>query len=168
MESFEIIYRTHAEGIYRFLYKLSHDSALSEELTQETFLRALNSFGRYNGKCELFTWLCAIAKNVYFSHLRHDKKAAFFRADPEELLDEMPSPLPDPDTTLCRAEREKELQSALSRLPKRMRDVVLLRIYAELKFSQIAAYLGISESSAKVLFFRAKNKLKEDLSHVCL
>lgn len=158
--AFEEIYRTHADGIYRFLYKMSSDAQLSEELTQETFYRAFLSLSRYNGRCALFTWLAAIAKNLYFAHRR--KGSAMIYND-ELLLDEPDPDSPDPLQGLLREERAEALRRALLRLPHRYRDVVILRAYASLPYSQIAAHLGISENSAKVLFFRAKSKLKEEL-----
>ena len=164
MDPFESIYLEYSDGIYRFLYKLSSDPELSEELTQECFYQAFRGFSRYRGNCELFTWLCAIAKNLYFSYLRRHKTAAFN----DSLLLEEEDPDPLPEEKVLKTQREQAVQKAINNLPKKYRDVVLLRIYADLPFEQIAAHLGISENSAKVLFFRAKAKLKEDLSHVCL
>lgn len=166
MDAFETVYRTHEDGIYRFLYKLSGDGALSEELTQECFFQAWRCFHRYNGRCELFTWLAAIAKNVYFSHLRRNKHTVF---NDDWLIDtEDESDSTHPEQRVLRQERTDAVRRSISRLPGKYRDVVILRIYAELKFSQIADYLGISENSAKVLFYRAKHRLKEELAHVCL
>lgn len=164
MDDFESIYLEHSEGIYRFLYKMSTDAALSEELTQECFFQAWRSFGRYNGRCELFTWLAAIAKNLYFSHLRKNKSLTF---NPELLYEEEETSSP-PEDSVLREERALAVRRAVNKLPKKYRDVVVLRIYAELTFSQIASVLSVSESSAKVLFYRAKSKLKEELSHACL
>ncbi len=164
MDPFEAIYRDHAPGIYGFLYKMSRDAHLSEELMQETFLQAWRCRARYNGSCDLFTWLCAIAKNLYFAKLRKDKHLLFH----DDLLEEEIDQTPAPEERLIRAERAKAVRDAIAHLPGNYRDVVLLRIYAELPFSHIARYLSISEGSAKVIFYRAKAKLKEELAHVCL
>lgn len=163
MNAFEDIYREHYEGIFRFLYKMTLRVSLSEELTQETFYRAWCSMSRYNGQCDIFTWLAAIAKNVYFTYVRKNRK--YVLDDRPLLLEEDEQ---QPDGTLLQKERTQAVRLAISHLPKKHRDVVVLRTYAELKYSQIAAYLGISEESAKVLYFRAKHRLKEELCHVCL
>ena len=71
---FERIYNEYSSGICGFLYKLCGSASLAEELTQETFYQAWKSLHRYNGSCELFTWLAAIAKNTYFKNLRKHKR----------------------------------------------------------------------------------------------
>ena len=73
MQSFEDIYKIYFRRIYAFLYKLTSDSDISEEMAQETFYQAFLSFHRYDGSCEIFTWLAAIAKNVFFKYLRKKK-----------------------------------------------------------------------------------------------
>ena len=164
MEEFEVIYAEYYQRIYAFLFKMCQDRDLSEELTQESFYQALKSFHRFDGSCSLFTWLAAIAKNTYFKHLRKttthqndflgvdDINATTDEADdPAELLQK-------------RAELEA-LRRIVDRLPDKYRDVVTLRIYGDLPFSEIARSLKISENSAKVLFYRAKNQIREELSH---
>ena len=76
MEKFETIYRQHYKGVYSFLYRLSGDSDLAEELAQETFYQAFTGFHRFRGKCGIFTWLAAIAKHVYYKYLRQNKLGA--------------------------------------------------------------------------------------------
>ena len=78
MQSFEDVYKIYFKRVYAFLFKLTSDSDISEEMAQETFYRAFMSFHKYDGSCEIFTWLAAIAKNVFFKYLK--KKEA---ADPQ-------------------------------------------------------------------------------------
>lgn len=63
-------YARHARTVYRFLLSQCGDADLAEELTQETFYRAVRSIGRYNGACKLSTWLCQIAKHLFYQHVR--------------------------------------------------------------------------------------------------
>ena len=66
MQSFEDVYKQYFKRVYAFLYKLTSDHDVAEEMVQETFYRAFVSFHKYDGSCEMFTWLAAIAKNVFF------------------------------------------------------------------------------------------------------
>ena len=66
MKEFEQIYKEYFPRVYSFLYGMCGNASLAEELTQESFYQAFVSFHRYNGSCELFTWLDAIANNSYF------------------------------------------------------------------------------------------------------
>ena len=70
MEDMDAIYRQHARTVYHFLLAQSHDPALSEDLTQETFYQAVRSIGSFNGSCKISVWLCQIAKHLLYQHLR--------------------------------------------------------------------------------------------------
>jgi len=155
MEDFEVIYTEYYQRIYAFLFKMCQDRDLSEELTQESFYQALKSFHRYDGSCSLFTWLAAIAKNTYFKHLR---KASHRQSELYPIDDLSPATGEEDDPAILlqkRAELEA-LRRIVDRLPEKYRDVVILRIYGDLPFTEIARSLKISENSAKVLFYRAK------------
>lgn len=160
---FEIVYRQYYDRVYAFLYKLCGNHTVCEDLTQETFYQAYISLLRYDGSCSLFTWLAAIAKNVFFKYLRKNKYALLrlecmlpeFRENEES----------NPEISLFDKEEIRRLRTAIESLPSHYRDVLLLRIYGELSYSEIASKLKISENSAKVLFFRTKKILKEKLNH---
>ena len=158
-QSFEDVYRIYFRRIYAFLYKLTGDSDVSEEMAQETFYQAFLSFHRYDGTCEMFTWLAAIAKNVFFKYLRKKKFATLNI----ELLVEPTSSEHDPQELLQRKFVAQYVAECVQKLPQKYKDVVFLRIYAELPFSQIAEILSITENSAKVVYYRAKNMLRKDL-----
>lgn len=161
MSEFERIYREQNRRVYAFLLKLCGNSDLAEELTQETFYQAYKSLSRYNGRCEMFTWLAAIAKNVFFSYLRKTKAESMvidlYITDLEAALDDEPG---------YRLQRELDIaqvQKAIAGIPKKYSEVLILRIYGELPYEEIARKLGISTGSAKVIYFRAKNHIKEVL-----
>lgn len=158
---FEEIYNEYFARIYFFLHKLCHDDDLCEEMTQETFYQALISFHRFDGSCELFTWLAAIAKNTYFRYLRKNR-VKFIDIDilvNERDDDERTSP----ERIVSKQITIQNVREALKGLPQKYYDVVVLRIYGEIPYSQIAVILKISETSAKVIFHRAKILLKERL-----
>lgn len=158
---FEQIYRTYYRRIYAFLYKLCHDTRLAEDLTQETFYQAYLSFHRYNGDCEMFTWLASIAKNMFLKHLRKHKHESIlidlFVTEPEAPLTD------EPGYRLQRQLEIAEVRAAISAMPKKYSEVLILRIYGELSYDEIASRLGITANSAKVIFHRAKKIIKEIL-----
>ena len=156
---FETIYNEYFKRVYAFLSKMCPDPFLCEEMTQETFYQAFKSFHRYDGSCEIFTWLAAVAKNTYFKYLRKNR----IKMVDIDLVPDGDDGESDPARVIQRQMTGEAVKKAVSSLPAKYRDVVVLRIYAELSFSDIGRSLGISENSAKVIFFRAKQMLKEAL-----
>ncbi len=158
---FERIYRDHYRRIYSFLYKLCRNTDTAEELTQETFYQAYISLGRYNGSCEMFTWLASIAKNTFFKHLRRTKNESMII---DLYITDLEAPLSDePGYRLVREVEIEDVKRAIALMPKKYSEVLVLRIYGELPYDEIAKKLGISENSAKVIFHRAKKYIKEAL-----
>lgn len=164
MRAFESLYEEYFGQIYNFLYRMCADASLTEDLAQETFLQAYTSFHRFRGECEVFTWLAAIAKHTYFKYLKKNK-LHLDAANLELLVDSYCEGTDSPEEYVHKEFVKKAVRSVVESIPKKYRDVVLLRIYAELPFSQIALILKISENSAKVIYFRAKKLLMEVLKH---
>ena len=75
MDRDEIVFEQYYEDVYRFLRALTRDRDLAEELTQETFLRAIRSIDTYRGEGEFRVWLCSIAKNLFYSQMKKQKKS---------------------------------------------------------------------------------------------
>ncbi len=163
MKEFEEIYREFSPRIFSFLYKLCKDYSLAEELTQETFLQAFKSFYKFKGRCGIATWLTAIAKHTFYHYLRKNRLGAD-AISIEHLTDTYCSnTLGDPENELKKKMVGEAIRKMVNRIPEKYRDVVILRIYGEMPFSQVAEALGITESSAKVIFFRAKKMLMEEI-----
>ncbi len=162
---FEEIYKEYYPGIYRFLFKLSGEEDLAEELAQETFLQAFKSLYKFKGQCAIFTWLAAIGKHTYYQYLRK-KKLGIETINLDYVTDAyLATSLGAPEDELKRKSVSQAVHKVVNEIPDKYRDVIILRTYGEMPFSQVAAALGISESSAKVIFFRAKKMLKEELQH---
>ena len=132
------MYRVYARPVYRYVYRLCREESLAEELTAETFYRAVKAIGRYDGTCKLLTWLCQIAKNAYFDELR--KRRRHGGAVPQTLADSAPGPddrAEQRDETLALLRRMRALGAA-------EREVVALRVMGGLAFRDIGAALGLS------------------------
>lgn len=164
LKEFEEIYKAHYDDVYKFLYRTcGQNHGLAEELTQETFCEAFRCWHKYNASCSVTTWLCAIGKNLWFHYLRKHKHDAVDFDILNQTVSE--NPADDPQESAERSERSKLIRKTLSSLKPKYQEIIWLRSVAELPFSKVGELMGISENSAKVLFFRAKNTLKEKLSN---
>ena len=161
MKEFEALYSRYYERVYAFAYRLCADSELANDLAQETFLQAYTSFHRFRGECDVFTWLASIEKHVYFKYLK--KKNLQLDAANLDLVVNTYCAGESPEEYVGRQDVRRAVRGILDTIPQKYRDVVVLRIYAEVPFSEVASALKISENSAKVIYFRAKKMLTEVL-----
>ena len=159
MENMEQIYREYAQTVYKFLLSQTQNADLAEELTQETFCRAVQSVGRYDGSCKLSVWLCQIAKHLWYQHLRRTRQQSETLG--EDLVIAVPSA---EENVLGRAEHLALLRS-IHTLPGQMREVVYLRAFGALSFREIGEVLGKPENWARVTFYRGKERLKGAMEH---
>ena len=157
MQEFEAIFKDFTPVVFRFLLSLCGDESLAEELTAETFYRAYLHIGQYRGDCKIETWLCQIAKNALYKELK--RRGRFTQGDYLESVET------DNNFFEIIADKEQAMQihKHLHLLKDPYREVFMLRVFGDLSFKEIADVCGKSESWAKVTFYRAKNKLIEDL-----
>ena len=157
MDEFERLYRDCAPTVYRFLLSLCGDASLAEELTGETFYRAWLHIGRFRGDCKPATWLCQIARNALYKELR--------RRNRHVPWEQAEANLPGPDMADALADREQAsaIYSLARSLSEPYREVFLLRALGGMTFREVGAALGRTENWAKVTYYRAKNKLIEQM-----
>jgi RNA polymerase sigma-70 factor (ECF subfamily) len=132
----EEMYREHAKQVYLYLLSLSHDRELSEDLTQETFVKASMKIRNFRHESTLSSWLCSIARNLYFDVCRKKKR------DPEQtgpLFEEAQDP------------RDPRIFACLHELPEPYREILWLQVYGLLSFAQIGEIFGRSESWSRVM-----------------
>lgn len=159
-QDFTQIYERYYRDILYFLLKWSYgDYSLAEELTQETFFQVFLSLHRYRGDCSMKTWICQIAKNVSYKYFSKRAKEIPWE---QPLLEESGS-ADSPETVVLSREKRNMLRRAIRHLKKKYRDVMIYRIYFELSFQEIGQILHISENSAKVIYYRGKERLKSML-----
>lgn len=157
MKDIEKAYRQYAKDVYRYLLSLSHDRDLAEELTQETFFRAMQTSGNYDGSCKLSVWLFQIGKHVWYQWLdRHSRQKSV------ELTEDLPGS-ESPESQVLLHMEKKDLYKAIHALPEPMREVVHMRLTGEFTFAEIGEVLGKSENWARVAFYRAKQKMIENM-----
>lgn len=154
MQQFEQVYTEHFDYVYHFVLGLCRDPSLAEEIAQQSFFQAIKGINRFDGRCTMRAFLCQIAKNTYFSHVRKHKRLAPMETLPEAYSDGL-------DVQMLSAERSRALHAALHRLPEPYKEVFSLRVFAELPHTEIAKLFGKSESWARVTFHRARLILQE-------
>lgn len=155
MKDIERAYELHAQDVYKYLLSLSQDEDLAEELTQETFFRAMGTIGNYNGSCKLSVWFCQIAKHLWYQWLNKRSKRAQV-----ELTEEVQGSDSPEYSALLRGEKTA-LYKAIHALPEPMRELVHMRLTGEFSFAEIGDILGKSENWARTTFYRAKQKIME-------
>ena len=161
MQNMEKIYLEYAKTVNKFLFCLTHDTYLSEELTQETFFIAIKKINTFKGQSKLSVWLCQIAKNLWYNELKKEKKK--LRISNSEL-DKIPY-YDYIDDIIIENEERRNLYNKIGRLDENFKQIILLRIVGEMSFKEIGEVLNQTENWARVNFYRAKQKLKEELKN---
>lgn len=156
MKDFTEVYQAYYLRVHRFLRALSGSEQQADELTQEVFYRALLHIGQYEERNSMLTWLCTIGKNAWLSQCRKNKRLTSLEEAP-------PLSVPGPEAAMLERERQQALRRAILSLPEDQRDVVILHIYGGIPLKEIAAQREKSESWGKVTFYRARQKLAQEL-----
>ena len=155
MKDFEEVYSQYYPLIFKYVLSLCQNEKLAEDVTQETFFKALKKINQFNGHSKLETWLCQIAKNTYFSIYEKSKKEAQITLT---SIDE------SFEHKLMTKETAFEVHKALHQLEEPYKEVFSLRIFGELSFNQIGELFGRTENWARITFHRSKLKIKTELS----
>ena len=153
----ELFTRYHKE-VYAYLYSLCRDVSLSEDLTSEVFLEVVKSIGTFRGEADIQTWMFTIARRRWANYLRRQNRqiqaetlSEFFESG-EDALEEKTS----------RSETIQKIYGILEKETPRTKDIVLMRMDG-FSFREIGQKHGISENSARVVYFREKEKIKRIL-----
>lgn len=154
---FDEVYEQYGNVVFGYLMRLCKDKGTAEDLLQETFCQAVRCAKKYDGSCSVTTWLCSIAKNLWFQELRKKDKNQW------EVLDEsLISGEPAPEEALVIQTQALDVLQQIHSLPEKEKEVVLLRALGSLSFREIGQVMEKSENWARVTFFRAKQKIKEN------
>lgn len=142
----------YASFVFKYLMSLCGDARVAEELTQETFYRAIRSSNRFDGRCKVSTWLCQIAKHIWYQELdkrRRRKEEPLWENEADGSL----------ENDYCRKEQTMEVMKAVHILEEGPKEVFLLRITGGFSFREIGEICGKNENWARVTFYRAKQKI---------
>ncbi|MGG3890040.1 RNA polymerase sigma factor [Metabacillus fastidiosus] len=156
MTEFENLYNQYFREVYLFVLTLCRNEKVAEEITQETFFKALKSIDKFNGHCNVNVWLCQIAKNTYFTYFNKQK-----RYDTKEI--EVSTEENLIETLILNKEETFRIHKVLHSLDEPYKEVFTLRIFGELSFKQISKLFEKTESWARVTFYRGKQKIQDVL-----
>ena len=154
----EEIYKKYSRIIYNYLLGLTHNSEIAEELMQETFYSAVKNIDKFRKECSIKVWLCQIAKNKWINKIKKDKLN--FYHENLEVIDEL-SFEDNLENDIISREEIIDLYKKIHKLDEKTREVIYLRIRADLSFKEIGTILNKSEEWARITFYRGKIKLKE-------
>ena len=148
------LYETHYMRVFSYAMTLAGERSLAEEITQETFFRAFSRQNEFRKESDEVTWLCAIAKNLFYDEKRRQSK-----------IGTIPEDAPDPGKSIEQAAADRDssfrIHVALHALEEPYREIFELRVFGELSFREIGTIFGKTENWARVTYHRARLKLQE-------
>ena len=157
-EFFAEIYEIFAQKIYSFIFYKTFHRETAEDLTSQTFTKALEKINSFNPeKGSLNSWLYAIARNAVIDHFRTYKKMQ----NVDDIFDlESPTDIPNEFDS---REGFAEIRDALQKISPQQREIILLRVWDGMKFREIAEILEKSEAAVKMDFARGIKNLKKEV-----
>lgn len=160
----EELYKIYFKDIYRYMLAMTKNEHVAEEITQETFFKAMKHVDRFKGDCDIRVWLCQIAKNTYFSFLKKKNRLVSFETESEKLNSgENICTGVNVEQNFLDKEQAILIHKILHNIEEPYKEVFHLRVFGELAFKQIGDVFGKSESWARVTFHRAKSKVKKKI-----
>ena len=154
MQDLEKLYKENYQFVFKYLLVLSKDKHLAEDLSQETFLKAIEKIKTFKGECKFSTWLCKIGKNLYLNYLKKHNRIKFLE---EEKINNLTITLEE----LQNDEDNIKLYKEIEKLDNTTKEIMFFRIKENLSIKEIAKILGRTENYVSVIYYRGKEKLKE-------
>lgn len=159
MQNMEEVYSKYSDIVYKYVFCLTGNEDTTEEIVQETFLVAVKDINKFRGDCKISTWLCQISKYLWYKRLKKHKK--------EIPLDTLENSLfleGSIEENFCDKESKIQLFKKLQNLDEDTKNVMYLRIFGNFEYNEIAEIMNKTSNWARVVFFRGKQKLKEELN----
>ena len=154
-QQIEKIYKEYYPIVYKYLCCITHNPDISEELTQETFYKMIKNIDSFNGNSKLSSWLCEIAKNLWYDELRKRKRKTVIAESFEEKF------TTNMEENLIYKEEISMAYHKINSLDVETKRVMYLRLHADMSFKEIGQVLGKTETWSRVTFYRGKKKVKE-------
>ncbi len=148
------IYQEYANFVYKYLLSLCHEEDTAEELLQETFYQAVRSVHKYDHSCKVSTWLCQIAKHLWYQELDRRK-----RKGTTELHENLTSHAPSLEEQMSQKDTLLKIMHLVHELDNISKEIFFLRITGDLSFRDIGEIFDRNENWARVTFYRAKQKI---------
>ncbi len=149
------LYEQYQREVYLYLYAMSRNKDIAEDLLQETFLKALLALPENHENFR--AWLYMVARNLYFNYRKKEKRVLQMQEAPEARQIEQEHPV----EKLIRSERNRLLYQTLSGLEEKKREVLTLRYFGGLSQMEIASVMHLTPENVRVLAYRARQELKQ-------
>lgn len=167
-KAYEALVKRYQRGIYNLIYQMVKNREETEDLVQETFIKAFNALESYNDKYAFSTWLYKIAYNNCIDSIRKRKLKTYpldkpIRTKEGEVKQEIKDDSSSPEKDFLFSERKKQIQESIDQLPPRYKRVIELRHKDEKSYEEIAEMLAIPLGTVKARIFRAREMLKKKL-----
>ncbi len=146
------------KDVFLYVKALSKDDHIAEEITQDTFFKAMKGINKFKGECNIRVWLCQIAKNSYYTYCKKRKRVDEAAEKEKQLIEEN-----FVERRLVEKEQAVILHKVLHHLEEPYKEVFHLRVFGELSFREIGEIFEKTESWSRVTFHRAKVKIMEHL-----
>ena len=159
MLEIDSVYRKHAEFVYKYLFSLCHEEDTAEELLQETFYQAIKSAKRYDGSCKVTTWLCQIAKHLWYQELERRRKYQSSTLHENTIFEEKMV-----EEKLCQREQVMEIFQRVHILDETSKELFYLRVMGDFSFKEIGQIFNKNENWARVTFYRVKQKIMKGVN----
>jgi len=153
------VYCKHAEFVYKYLFSLCHEEDTTEELLQETFYQAIKSAKRYDGSCKVTTWLCQIAKHLWYQELERRRKYQISALNENTISEEKIV-----EEKLCQREQLMEIFQRVHILDETSKEIFYLRVMGDFSFKEIGQIFNKNENWARVTFYRVKQKIMKGVN----
>ena len=157
---FEEIYMIYFKDVYLYIKRLSGNEHIAEEITSETFFKAMQAIERFRGDCDLRSWLCQIAKNCYFTY---QKKYGRLESIEEVVVPDLSDGAKSVEEMAVQRETAGQVQKVLHGMSEPYKEVFMWRVFAELSFREIGQIFQKSENWACVTYHRARKIIRERL-----
>jgi len=158
LESVKELYEIYEKYIFKYLYGLTLNYHVAEELTQETFLQVIKSFHKFRGDCHVSTWIYKIGRNVYFQYCRKNDSIPI--PIDEDMVDNIPYRY-GPDEALEKKEKTKLIIDAFIQISEKQREIIWLRDWQGFSYQEIASITNHPVSWVKVNIHRARVAFKK-------
>jgi RNA polymerase sigma factor (sigma-70 family) len=166
--AFKQLLQKYHDSIFNLTYRIIHEKAQVEDLTQETFVKAFASLRNFNDEYAFSTWLYKIATNNTIDYIRKRKLETFSIDKPIGMEEsdyhyELPDTTYEPDKTIIQRQRARLIEEAINSLPEKYRRVIILRHTEEREYAEIARILRLPIGTVKAHIFRARELLNKYL-----
>lgn len=158
MSNFEEIYKEYFHLIHSYILSISNNPDTADDITQDTFYKAMKSLKSFRGESDIRTWLCRIAKNSYLTYCRRNS----IYVSPDNIPEQTKSSYSIEDK-LTDKESADRIYYLLHNMPEPYKEVFSLRVFGELPFKKIGKLFNKTENWACVTYYRAKSLIQKEM-----